>query len=283
MTNIANHIKTFLTLMLLLIFINTFSQDMSVSPTRLYFDNAPGETKNKTVKITNNSEQSISFNIKFSDFSATGNKGKSDISKTINEDDPNGLAKYLSVSPTFIELGPKEIKDVNVSLYLPADPESENVKWAAMSIVQTKERISPSEEKDASKMGMGIVPVMGFVIHIFQTPPSVAKNIDMKKAQIISFKQIYNEADSNYKFILEAENIGKAILDCASFVELTNLNTGKNQRLKPIPFTLLPNARREVIFSIPNEFPKGKYSVMGIIDYRGKEVEAAEIEDFIIK
>lgn len=75
------------------------------------------------------------------------------------------------------------------------------------------------------------------------------------------------------------ENNGETIIDCASYIELTNLNTGFNKRLEVRAFTVLPTGKREVFFYIPEDVPKGSYSILGVLDYGSREaIEAAEIE-----
>ncbi|MDP4266308.1 MAG: hypothetical protein Q8880_02595, partial [Bacteroidota bacterium] len=128
-------------------------------------------------------------------------------------------------------------------------------------------------------MGFGIIPTMQFLVHIFQTPPEITSNISLKKAEIISFKEAEtNKSDTAKSMIITAQNIGEVILDCVSYIEITNLQTGENQRLKPTPFTLLPNNTREIYIKIPGNLKKGKYSLLGVLDYRGKEVQAAEYD-----
>jgi len=275
--------KNIITVFLLSSFNIILSQSVSVSPNRLYFNVAPGEYKTKKITITNNTESAVSFKITFGDFSPVGNKGKTNIKNTIDTTDVFSCSKYLSASPSFIELGPKESKVVNVTLDLPNIPESENVKWAAMSILQAKEKIAVKDgEKSSNKMGFGIQPVMGFNVHIFQTPPSISNNIENKKLEIKKFAEI-NKDGAITGFFMEVENTGKAILDCAPFVEMTLLSTGETKKIYSKAFTLLPGSSREMEFVISKDMPKGVYSVIGVIDYRGKEVEAAEIENFVLK
>jgi P pilus assembly chaperone PapD len=269
--------KVLLLVFSIIITLNCYSQSISVAPTRLYFDAKIGEMKTKKVRITNESQKKESFNVSFLFFGSNGNKGKTKLFGGDNDDDEHSATKYLSANPSFFVLEPGETKEIEVILQLANDPAANNAKWAAMSIKQTKERIAPSDSAK-SNLGFGIVSAIQFVIHIFQTPPEIANNINLRNAEIISFKESPQNNDTIKNMDISVVNKGQTILDCVSYIEITNLQTGENERLKPVPFTLLPGGEREISIALPANLKKGKYSLLGVVDYRGKEVQAAEYE-----
>jgi hypothetical protein len=112
-------------------------------------------------------------------------------------------------------------------------------------------------------------------VHIFQTPPTVTA----KNAEIETFTEVTTEKDSTRMMLLRVKNSGEAILDCVSYLEYTNLQSGEEQRQKPIAYTLLPGTARELKFPISSALPDGKYSLLGVVDYGSREnVQAAETE-----
>ena len=80
---------------------------------------------------------------------------------------------------------------------------------------------------------MGVNETFQFVAHVFQTPPSVT----LKSAEIESFKDLAAEGERARLLVMRIRNTGEAILDCASYLEFTNLQTGEEERIKPIAFT----------------------------------------------
>lgn len=249
----------------------SFAQNVSISPSRLYYKTSVGEYKTQEVTITNSSVVKQSFNINFSDFEATGISGKSQFMKP--GESPNSCSQWLTATPSFFELEPGQSQKVQILLQVPSTPEANKVKWAAMQVKLTKEKkASDLKEKDA--MGMGIMETFQFVVHIFQSPPTVT----FKSAEIQNFAEITQPNDTIRVLALRVKNNGEAILDCASYMELTNTQSGEEQRQKPFAFTLLPGAEREVKFYVP-KIGKGKYSVLGVVDYGSREnVQAAEME-----
>ena len=78
------------------------AQSVSLSPSRLYYKAAAGETKKQIVHVTNNANTPQSFNISFGDFVASGINGKTVIQKS--GENEHSCSSYLSASPSFLRL-----------------------------------------------------------------------------------------------------------------------------------------------------------------------------------
>jgi len=249
-----------------------FAQSVSIAPSRLYFKQAPGSSKTQTLKITNSSKNKQSLEIKFGDFEATGSAGKSTMMKP--GESPHSITKYISANPNFVEVEPGQTKEVQILLDLPNIPDAAKVKWGTVMISLVRERKSASAQ-GGNNMGMGILETFQFVVHVFQTPP----NITNRSAEIVEMKQTQGKTPSDKVISILTKNTGEAVLDCASYIDIVSLKTGKKERLKPTAFTILPGGSREVKFPIPATLEKGKYSATGVIDYGSKDdVQAAEMD-----
>ncbi|MEO8086435.1 MAG: hypothetical protein ABI763_06430 [Bacteroidota bacterium] len=258
--------------MLLLQNFNSNAQSVSLSPSRVYFKAAPGETKKQVVHVTNNSSVRQSFTITFGDFSTTGIDGKTQLMKSGESE--HSCSQYMNASPSFFELAAGKSQDVQVIIDLPNLPEANKVKWGTMMLKLTKEKTEANKgEQDG--VGMGILETFQFVVHLFQTPPSVT----LKQAEIDNFKEITVAGDSARTLALISRNTGDAILDCATYLEFSNLKTGFEQRSKPAAFTMLPGGGRQMKFSVPKDLPKGSYTVTAVLDIGSKDaVQAAEMD-----
>jgi P pilus assembly chaperone PapD len=258
-----------------LILVNCISlsaQSVSLSPSRVYFKAAPGETKKQVVHVTNNSDKKQSFTITFGDFSATGTDGKTQMIKAGESE--HTCSAYMNASPSFFELAPGASQDIEVIIDLPNLPEANKVKWGTMMLKLTKEKTEANNSAHDG-VGMGILETFQFVVHIFQTPPSVT----LKQAEIENFKELTTPGDSVRTLALITKNTGEAILDCATYLEFSNLKTGYEQRTKPAAFTMLPGGGRQMKFIIPKDLPKGSYTVTAVVDIGSKDaVQAAEMD-----
>jgi P pilus assembly chaperone PapD len=249
---------------------HSLAQNVSLAPSRLYYKVGLGEYKSQTVTVTNNSSSTQSFTLSFSDFEAPGKEGKSKFME-IGESE-NSCSKWLSASPSYFEIEPGQSQQVTVLLQVPNLPEANKVKWSAMKIKLAKEKQTASLN-DPNAVGMGVTETFQFVVHIFQSPPSVV----FKNAEISGFKEITSESDTAHVLMLMVKNSGEAILDCASYLDITDLQTGNEERLKPFAYTILPGGSRDVKFQL-HTLAKGKYSILGVVDYGSKEnVQAAEL------
>ena len=247
------------------------AQSVSLSPSRLYYKAAAGETKKQIVHVTNNSNNPQSFNISFGDFAAPGIDGKTQMQK--KGENEHSCSPYMSASPSFFTLEPGKSLDVQVIIDLPNLPEANKVKWGTLILKLEKERL---EANNTSKegVGMGLIETFQFVVHLFQTPPTIT----VKQAEITSFKE--NSAPGGTLRTLEliTKNTGEAIIDCAAYLEFSNLKTGYEERTKPAAFTVLPEGGRLMRFNIPDSLPKGKYTVTAVVDIGSKDaVQAAEM------
>ena len=251
-------------------FIN--AQNVSISPSRLYYKTPVGEYKVQEVSVTNSATSNQSFIVSFGDFEPTGVLGKSKFMK--QGESEHSCSQWLSADPSFFELEAGQTKKIKVLLQVPASPEANKVKWAAMQVKMAKEK-GENGDMDKDAIGLGVTETFQFVIHIFQSPPSVT----LKNAKIESFTEVTSDKDSTRIVMLRVNNSGEAILDCVSYLEYTNLGSGQEERQKPIAYTLLPGASREIKFAISSSLMEGKYSVLGVVDYGSKEnVQAAETE-----
>jgi len=143
-----------------------------------------------------------------------------------------------------------------------------------MRIKLAKEKKS-TDLKDPTAVGMGVTETFQFIVHIFQSPPSIT----YKNAEITSFKEITAPGEDARTLAISIKNTGDDILDCASYLEMTNLQTGNEERLKPFAFTVLPGGVRDIKFKLPATLSKAKYSILGVVDYGSKEnVQAAELQ-----
>ena len=264
---------TRVTLIIFLSFITIagFGQSASVSPSRLYYKVAPGGYKSQKIKITNNGKKAQTFKVEFADFTSKGNKGKTQIAKS-DSANTRGCSKWLSASPSFIEIGPGESQDVEILLQLPNTPDANKARWAVAVVKLTQENTGQMA-KGSDVVGMQILQTFQFVIHIFQTPP----NVVYKEAIISTFYHDSLSTDTVKRLVMEVKNTGETIIDCAPYVELVNLSTGEKVTVKNKGFTVLPGGAREIIFKLPANLKKGEYDVLGVVDY-GSDTDIAGAE-----
>ncbi len=247
---------------------------VAVSPSTLRFNLKPGNAQTKTIKVTNDTKVAKKFNVTVQEFRAS-ELGKPVYSK-IGES-KFGLAKWLNISPSYIELRAGEKKNINVQLDIPDVDSAAIAGWVIIAIDEVRDR-APLDQSSTNKntLALGIVPSIGFGVYVFQNPPEVNNH----NVEITSFK--YNETGNKRIVEMECKNIGNGIGFCSNYLELINLTTGEQTKLPIKQVTILPGFVRKFYFELSSTLKPGKYSAAGVLDFGSKEyVQTAELEFLI--
>ena len=247
------------------------SLGVSVSPSHFHFTQEQGQIKTYDITVKNTTSTAKSFNVNVYDFDMNG-KGKSSFLPP--GEGKYSLSKWMNISPTFIELEPFKTKKVKVTISVPSDDNGRKAAWSILMIEQEAPRSNlVNTKKDGNTVAFGIVPTFAFGIFAYQNPPNVlTNNIEFTEFQFL-------ENDAVNKLLLEVQNKGDGIAYCTSYIDLTNLDTGEQQRLRVKNFTIVPDLTRDFIFNLPQTLQKGKYLAVGVLDYESsEEIQAAKLE-----
>ncbi|MFN6037823.1 MAG: hypothetical protein ACK452_05100, partial [Bacteroidota bacterium] len=187
------------------------------------------------------------------------------------------LSKYTIISPTLLELAPRQAKNITVTIDIPPGDSMNVSMWTILDIDQVIDREKLEiPNMNESSVGMGIKNSFGFGVNIFQNPPGVQpNNIEIVK---MSFSKKDQLLKSNQIF-MQAKNTGNGIGYCLYYLELTNLVTGKQNKLKVKQFAIFPGYTKDFIFELPPDIESGPYSALAVLDFGNKdELQTAELE-----
>ena len=147
---------------------------VSVSPSHFHFNLKQGDVKTYDLTVNNSTSTKKEFNVNIYDFDMNG-KGKSSFL-------PAGkgkysLAKWVNISPTFVELKPFEIKKIKVTVSIPSTEEGRKAAWSILMIEQQAPRNSlESQNRSGNTVALGVVPTFAFGVFAYQNPPNVLSN-----------------------------------------------------------------------------------------------------------
>ena len=247
------------------------TEGISVSPAHFHLNLKPGQTKTYEISVTNDTKTSKKFKVSAFDFNMNG-KGKSTFL-------PNGtgkysLSKWMSISPSFIEVKAGVKKVVKFTVEVPDDESGNYAAWSVIMIEQEEPRntIEPPKKGEGT-VALGVIPTFAFGIFVYQNPPNVSDN----SVEITNFTMDETEKGKIVK--IEAENTGNGIAYCTSYIDLTNLTTGEQQRLLVKRFTIVPELIRDFAFKLPDSLKKGQYLAVGVLDFEGsEEIQVAKMK-----
>ncbi len=248
-------------------------EGIAVTPSSIRLFLRPGETVTKEIRVTNKTKKTYSFSVAFNDFEM-GENGKPKALDSLSR--KYALSKWAIASPSFFDIKPGEVQKVVLTVTIPDDESGKVAGWTIMSIDQVVKRDQiTTASTEAKSVALGIIPSFGFGIYVYQNPPDAgAPQLEIQK-----FEKATDGKDAEKRLQLFVKSSGNAIGFCQTYIELTNTSTGEFVKLPVRNFTILPGFERVIYFSLPTSMPKGKYSVIAVVDYGSKEdMKAAEMD-----
>ena len=246
---------------------------VAVSPSSMRFNAEPGKTQTKYLHVTNDTQRPYKFKISF----ANVNMGRDgNISPNEENNYEYGLKNWISAAPNFLELGPFEKAKVEITVNVPEGEINNHAAWCMGMVDQVTER-KMLETNENESVSLGVVPSFGFGVYFYQNPPK----LNVSDVEIIDFN--FNYDDNNKYISLLAKNNGRGISRAKVYVELNELGTGYYEKLDLKVFNILPGREREFSFQLPGPMPKGRYSIMGILDFGSDEEIKAASKEIIIQ
>jgi hypothetical protein len=248
-----------------------YNKGVTVSPSRIEFNSEPGKIQTKKIKVSNFTSQTQKFKVVYNDFDISID-GKSSFLEAGTSD--YSLSKWVSISPTFLEISPGSAADVVVTVSIPGTEAGKKAAWGVLLIEQAEEKkvLDPGNES-GNTVAFGITPTYAFGIWLYQNPPNVAN----MSVDITNFK--YVKSDHGNHLFLDVKNEGDGISFCHAYIELTNLSNGNQEIMGGKKYTILPGYKRSFVFDIPKIYKQGNFSAVGVLDYNSdEELVAAELE-----
>lgn len=232
-----------------------FGQDFEVSPVAVNFTAEPGENQVRKINIINHSPRPQKYQFKINDFLLDTDGVVRPMALGINK---RSCAEWLTLNPSFIELGPNQSATVDMIITVPKD--GFTARWANVGVEPVKEQNAFEADKNLSQ-GVLIVPRIS--IQVRQSPRSNRSY----RASINNLREITKPTDTNRVFEVMVQNSGDNILSANVHLILANVNSGDEQKFEATNFTIYPDGKRLLKLHVPRNIAKGKYALAAILDY----------------
>ncbi len=231
----------------------SYSQDFEVAPVKLLYDCEPGQIQTKILYVRNHANQKQQFNLLIAEMPADSAGKKK---KLVSEN--KSCKDWLTLNPSFFDLNPNEVKEVKVVMQTP--PGHSETRWCMIYVSATEEQTSLAADKQM-KSGVKVKPRIG--VKVIQSPKS---NTNWKGA-ISNLKEITLATDTVRTFQANVSNTGDKVIEGKIYLVISNLETAKEIKEKPIKINVLPQGTKIITLIMPKNVPPGKYSLAAILDY----------------
>lgn len=234
----------------------TFGQGIAVSPSRIFFDGAPGQTVSQYIMFRNTSSSEFSFVARMQDWDRDS-LGVKVYYEPDNKSSSN--LSWLKLSENAVQLAPGESKRVNLTMKIPSDPAPQEQTHSMVFFTQTK------TQKERAKPGLNVNVLLEIGVQVYHTPVGLSAG----DLEFIAFEDRgllkVNEKKVR-QMDVKIKNAGQINKDAYVRFELTNIQTGEEISIKSIAVAMMPQAQQWVRFSLPENLPSGRYLAVAILD-----------------
>ncbi len=242
----------------------------SVAPLRFEFELEKGREGTASIRVSNNGEKPVSVKIYQKDFRVDPMNHEIILSPGENE---RGCATWISISPSSIDLGPRERKNVRITLDVPED--ARGSYWAFVFVEQLSKPTPIITSKKGYDIKIHVKPRWGVRIH--ENVPGTEE----KKGRITDISLTPQAEETPLKIAVEFENTGNTRLHCNGRIEIRDAKGSEVERVQigsKGRFSVYPDGKRLVDGTLSKRLPVGDYIALAIVDYDGEELVAGELE-----
>jgi hypothetical protein len=247
--------------------IDTYAQELEVSPGTLSFAANPGSSQTQQITLKNKGKTEQSFVFNLSDWLTDEN---GEVKYFNSGTTPRSCADWITVSPALVTLQPNEQATINVTMLVPNDNAS--TKWAVL-FVQSAVEQTGARAVD-KEMALGMQLALRIAVTIYQSPASNT----LYKGTIEGLKEKIGD-DNSRTYTSTVINLGDKVLNCKVYFTVSNTETAEEFTSVPVEFSLLPETNKNVSYTLDKPLAKGRYSVAAILDYGyNNELEGVQLE-----
>ncbi|GAB3570435.1 hypothetical protein GCM10027578_26800 [Spirosoma luteolum] len=222
------------------------------SPVRLYFEQHKPGDQTQVVHITNTEPRRLVLQAGCADWrrDSTGNKQFFPAGTL-----PASCCAMVQVSPSVIELGPGEKKDVLVTMRPTPDATRQGIRHGMLLLTQINEREGMGPNATSQVVIRGEIG-----IHLYLTPAeSAGPDIAIADMSVLT-------RGKEQQLVVLVQNKGGTLLESNLRLEYLNQDTMQEVKAAPVPVNTMPNDAIRVSAVVPATLPKGNYLVVAILD-----------------
>lgn len=239
---------------------------ISISPPRIYYVIAPGQSQTEKVLVSNPSKDyTLELAVSFEDWEYN-EYGENLMYQTGTL--VTSCAAWVSVPEAYFSLAPGESKEIDVQMTVPASYRNDTIPVHTAILYVTQ--LNPRDGVDQQGANIRIAVRTG--IKLYQRLPG---NFN-PSLEITNFRYQKEDAPT---LVLHFDNNGDVWADGRISLELLNQATGAKTVMPDVLFYSMPGDHRQKYLDLPEKLEAGDYIATAIVNYGdANTVKIAELE-----
>ena len=236
--------------------LGVMAQGISVAPSRVFLEGAPGTTVAQALTFSNTTEAPFTFRASIKDWErdSLGRKFYVDPGTF-----PRSNSGWITLSASTLTLAPGETRAVMLTMTVPADAPTQ-LTHSMVFFTQTKAQQAPAT--DARQLGVNVLLELG--VQVYHRPVGLAAG-DLDFVAFDDFGTVAGPKGTVHRLGVKIRNSGAINKDAHVRFELTDMTTGEELPVTTVPIAMLPDAEQWVFADVSAEL-KGRYLAVAILD-----------------
>jgi hypothetical protein len=239
---------------------NLLAQEISVSPARIFFNEAGSTpTHSQQVLLHNSSSEAVIFKSSLSDWKrdSLGNKIYYPASSQ-----PLSNASWVEVQPNIVSIPAHSKQEITVILHVPAGASTKPDLTHSMLFL-TQLNAQPAKAVTNGRTNIGVMVKLEFGIHIYYTPQvTEQRNLEFLD---VSEKAVTIDKKKIHRLKVKVKNQGNVVTDGFLKFEITEKESGKELKFPEKPVSMLPGDEQTFYLDMPSGL-KGSFLVVALLD-----------------
>lgn len=232
------------------------AQGISVAPSRVFLEGAPGTTVTQALTFSNTTEAPFTARASIKDWERDSLGRKFYV-------DPGTLTRsnseWITLSASTLSLAPGQTQEVMLTMAVPADAPGQ-LTHSMVFFTQTKAQQAAAT--NARQLGVNVLLELG--VQVYHRPAGlVAGELDFLAFE--DFGTVAGTQGAIRRLGVKIRNAGAINKDAHVRFELTDMATGEELPVSTVPIAMLPEAEQWVYADVAADLT-GRYLAVAILD-----------------
>lgn len=256
-----------LSLALLLLPKSTLADSVTLTPPRFELIGNPGDTISEKIKVQNNSDVDVVYQVSVEDFKASGDEGSVDFVDPTTSNNTFSLARWMTFEPSKFSVPAGQESVVNFTIHIPKDGEPGG-HYGSVLVTRPGVSTPGGAAVDSTVASLILLRVSG----------STTEKMSLESFGAENGYQQYGPVNFNMRF----KNEGNVHVAPTGTIVISNIFGKKVKEIPLTPTNILPDAERVIKANWDSVHLVGRYTASLVVSYGSGNQSIAASTTFIV-